>query len=289
VRIRKKKVQKAPVTKLGYAQQLAAVPGLSGLGELLNSSSPLDLSESDGNVSAAYHVTLIKHLFPRHIVLMYTIVNTLSEQVLRNLSMEIGAEEDNGFVVDTVIPAKEAAYNEPTDVYAVISRPPITSKIPTCTLWNNLLFKAHEVDQKTNQVDDEGFPDEFPLDDVEITVSDYMIKNFLPNFTAIWTQTDNDPQSVTTFSLSTVNSIKDGVTEMIRVLGMAPCENSEQVGEASRSKHVLYLSGNFVEGNSPVIARVRMRYSPQQGAGMELTVRSPNTSLANTLANIMFT
>jgi len=237
-------------------------------------------------------VKVVKHVFPRHIVLHYIIINTLTEQVLRNVSVEIGSEEDHGFVVETVIPAPEASYDEASNVFAVISRPPVKTsesgmKIPTCNFWNNLLYKAHEIDSKTNQVEEEGFTDEFALDDVEILVADYIRPNYLPNFSSIWTQTDNDPQSVTTFSLSTVNCIKDGVVEMIRVLGMSPCENSEQVTDA-RTKHVLYLSGIFVEGNAPVIARVRMRYSQQQGAGMELAVRSPNTALAETLANIMF-
>jgi len=279
------------VTKLSYAQQLEAVPGLSGLGDLLNSSSPIDLTESEG-VSAAYHVKVIKHIFPKHLVLQYNVTNTLPEQVLRNVSVEIGAEEDNGFRVEKVISAAEASYNEPVDVFALIARPPVKSSgseisIPTCTFWNNLLFKTHEIDSKTNHIDEEGFPDEFPLDDVEISIANYMRSNFLPNFSSVWTQTDNDPQSVTTFTLSTVNSIKDAVAEMIKVLGMSPCENSEQVTDA-RTKHVLFLSGYFIEGHTPVIARVRMRYSPQQGAGMELIVRSPNHDLAETLANIMF-
>jgi len=235
---------------------------------------------------------LVKHVFARHFVLQYRITNTLSEQILRGVSVEIGAEEDNGFVVETVVPAAEALYNEPVAVYVVISRPPVKAagnllKIPTCTLWNNLLFKTHEIDQKSNHVDEEGFPDEFPLDDVEITMADYIRKTALPNFTTVWTQTDNDPQSVTTFTLSTINSIKDGIAEMIRMLGMSPCENSEQLGDA-RTKHVLLLSGTFVEANIPIITRVRMRISPQQGAGVELTVRSPNQPLAETIANIMF-
>eukprot|EP01123_Difflugia_compressa_P014190 TRINITY_DN709_c1_g1_i1.p1 TRINITY_DN709_c1_g1~~TRINITY_DN709_c1_g1_i1.p1 ORF type:complete len:650 (-),score=137.94 TRINITY_DN709_c1_g1_i1:113-1846(-) len=285
---------KKPLTvapKASYAQQLAAVPQLEKLGDLLNSSSPIDLTESEG-VSAAYHVTLTKHFFVHHVVLQYSVVNTLSEQMLKDVSVEIGAEEDNGFVVQTVIPVPEAVYNETADVYAVLLRPPVQMgqsgvKIPTCTFWNNLLFKTHEIDQKTNHVSEDGFPDEFPLDDVEIKVGDYVRKNYIPNFTAVWTQTDNDPQSVATFSLTTVNNIKDGIEEIIKVLGMSPCENSEKLGD-SKTKHILYLSGTFMDGNIPVIARVRIRLSPQQVVGMELTVRSPNIPLAESLANIMF-
>jgi len=85
-----------------------------------------------------------------------------------------------------------------------------------------------------------------------------------------------------------VSSLKDGVNEMVKVLGMSPCENSHQVAD-NATKHVLFLSGQFVElGGIPVLARVRMRFSPQQGAGMELTVRSPNQILSDALANIIF-
>jgi len=115
-----------------------------------------------------------------------------------------------------------------------------------------------------------------------------MRKNFLPNFNAVWAQTENDPQSVATFSLSTVNNINEGINEMVKVLQMCPCENTGQVAK-NATKHILYLSGNFIDlGGVPVIARVRMRYSPQQGAGMELTVRSPQLALSETLSNIMF-
>jgi coatomer protein complex subunit gamma len=279
-----------------YAQQLLSIPQLANLGELLNSTPPQYLTESD-MVSSPYHVKVIKHIFPRHIVLQYPVTNTLQEQVLRNLTLEMGTNEDNGYTIQTIIPALEAVYNEPSDIYAIIKRPPVKStdkefKFPAANLWNNLRFYIHDIDAKTNQVNNEGFPDEFQLDEVEIKIADFMRRQSVPNFSTLWAQTDNSDQYssiVSTFSLSTVPSLKDGVNEMIKVLGMIPCENSQQVAD-NATKHVLFLSGQFVElGGIPVLARVRMRFSPQQGAGMELTVRSTNKFLSEALANIFFT
>jgi len=269
---------------------------LANLGELLNSTPPQYLTESD-IVSSPYHVKVIKHIFHRHIVLQYPVTNTLQEQVLRNLTLEMGTNEDNGYTIQTIIPALEAVYNEPSDIYAIIKRPPVKStdkefKFPAANLWNNLRFYIHDIDAKTNQVNNEGFPDEFQLDEVEIKIADFMRRQSVPNFSTLWAQTDNSDQYssiVSTFSLSTVPSLKDGVNEMIKVLGMIPCENSQQVAD-NATKHVLFLSGQFVElGGIPVLARVRMRFSPQQGAGMELTVRSTNKFLSEALANIFFT
>jgi len=288
------KARPAP-QRQNYAQQLLSIPQLAILGELLNSTPPQYLTESD-MVSSPYHVKVIKHIFPGHIVLQYPVSNTLQEQVLRNLTLEIGTDEDNGYTIQTIIPAAEASVNEPADIYVIVKRPPVTVSekdftFPTANFWNNLRFNIHDIDQKTNQVNNEGFPDEFQLDEVQIKIADFIRRQSVPNFSTLWAQTENNDkyfQQIATFSLSTVSSLKDGVSEMIKVLGMSPCENSQQVVD-NATKHVLFLSGQFVElGGIPVLARVRMRFSPNQGAGMELTVRTTYQGFSNALANIIF-
>uniref|UniRef100_A0A6B2KXP1 Coatomer subunit gamma n=1 Tax=Arcella intermedia TaxID=1963864 RepID=A0A6B2KXP1_9EUKA len=290
-----KQAPKKPSALPSFAQHLATIPAIANLGDLLNTSPSIDLTETDG-VSAAYHVKLVKHVFPRHIVFHYNVVNTVAEQVLRNVTVEIGSDEDNGFVVEEIIPATEAVYNEPADLFVILSRPPVrpngpkTVKIPTGNFWNNLLFQLHEIEPKTDQIDETGFPDEFPLDEVEIIMADYIRKNPIDDFTTAWAKTEHEPQSLTTFSLSTAANLKEGVAEIIRLLGMSACDNSGDVAP-NATKHVLYLSGQFVAGADtglPLIGRVRMRYSPQQGVGMELIIRSPNEAVAETIANVMF-
>jgi hypothetical protein len=77
---------------------------------------------------------------------------------------------------------------------------------------------------------------------------------------------------------------------MIKFLGLAPCDESE-VAEATKTKHILYLSGKFVDapdGGMNILARIRMRTTAQRTVGMELTVRSMNLGLSTTIANAMF-
>eukprot|EP01125_Pyxidicula_operculata_P013280 TRINITY_DN4391_c0_g1_i1.p2 TRINITY_DN4391_c0_g1~~TRINITY_DN4391_c0_g1_i1.p2 ORF type:complete len:805 (-),score=190.65 TRINITY_DN4391_c0_g1_i1:2803-5217(-) len=284
----KPRQEKKPAAQTSYAAELHTVAAIREmeLGDLLNSSSPVQLTEAD----AAYRVNVVKHLFRRHTIFQYNITNTIPTQLLKNVTVEIGSDDDHGFSVAKIVPCESISCDETSEVYVVISRPQIDEdyKFHTCSFWNNMLFKTHDVDAQTGEADVEGFADEFPLDDVEFAVNDYIRKNPLPNFGEVWQNTESQPQSITTFSLSTVNNIKEGVAEMIRFFGLAPCDGSETVTEASKSKHILYLSGTYVEKNINIVVRVRMRFSPQQGVGMELTVRSESEQLNESLANAMF-
>jgi len=74
----------------------------------------------------------------------------------------------------------------------------------------------------------------------------------------------------------------------MKALGMAAVEGSE-VLEDTRAKHVLLLSGAFIDSSTPVLARLRMRLVAHQGCAVELTVRSEAAPVARSLANVLLT
>jgi len=88
---------------------------------------------------------------------------------------------------------------------------------------------------------------------------------------------------VETYQLSTTKTLQDAVQEIVKVLGMQPCDRSGQV-PAKKTKHILLLSGNFI-GNVPVLVRVRMKQAEGQGVQMELTVRSTNDDVSTAIAS----
>lgn len=269
--------------------EVLSVPELKALnlGDLYYTIQSIGLTETE----TATRVTLVKHIFQHHVVFQYNITNTISEQLLKKITVDIEiSDEDSGFEVEKIVPCDSISYDQTSEVYVAIRRPAVQSEgveLKTCTFTHNLLFVSHEVDQQTGEVESSGFPDEIQLDEVEFTVSDYMRPVPLPNFGEVMNNTENLEQAITTFNLSTVNNIKEGVAEMIKFLGMAPCENSDVITD-NRTKHILYLSGNLYDLGLPVLAKVRMRLAPQQGVGMELTVRSENQEVNNLLANAMF-
>lgn len=89
------------------AERLSKIPGIQSLGALHRSTTPLQLTESE----TEYTVQLIKHIFARHVVFQFDCVNTLADQLLENVRIEL-LLPDGGFVVKGVIPCPRLAYND---------------------------------------------------------------------------------------------------------------------------------------------------------------------------------
>lgn len=279
---------------------------------LLYSSRPIELTEKD---CVAYEVTAVKHLFGKHLLVQYNITNTIKEHLLKDLTVDAGINSDDAaaglFKVELAIPAPSCAHGETVQVYALIKRPFFSnedvmgeylqeneSKLPTVSLWNNLHFKMHNVDQQTGEADS-GVADEYPLDELEFSVADY-VRPANPlfdlssmSFQEAWSEAQSQHESVNTFAWSTVHSLQEGVSEIIRFLGMKPVENSEKFPPGS-TKHILLLTGTFMEGGNsagiPLLAEVRMRLAGPNAGGvqMKLSVRSPNEAVSGVIANAIF-
>jgi len=167
------------------------------------------------------------------------------------------------------------------------------NKLPSASFWNTLHFKVHQVDSQTGEADLDGFADEYPLDELEMTVGDYIRSApALPNpnaFNDMWTKAEASEfkECVTTFAWSTVNTLQEGISELVRLLGLAPVEGTDKIPSGA-NKHILCLTGTFVEGGAtiPVLAEVRMRQA--NGVQMKLSVRSPVESVANVVAHAIF-
>lgn len=103
------------------AERLAQIPGIQSLGPLYRSSAPVQLTESETD----YTVQLIKHVYARHIVFQFDCVNTLADQLLENVRIELLLPEAGGFLLKGVIPCPRLAYNEtaPAATYVVVEFP----------------------------------------------------------------------------------------------------------------------------------------------------------------------
>lgn len=90
------------------AERLAQIPGIQSLGPLYRSSAPIQLTEAETD----YTVQLIKHVYARHIVFQFDCVNTLADQLLENVRIELLLPDGGGFGLKGVIPCPRLAYNE---------------------------------------------------------------------------------------------------------------------------------------------------------------------------------
>jgi coatomer protein complex subunit gamma len=72
------------------------------------------------------------------------------------------------------------------------------------TFTNVLKFTSKEIDPSTGEPEDQGFEDEYQVEDLELTGGDYVVPNFAGSFGNVWEQVGAAGEEVTeTFSLGT--------------------------------------------------------------------------------------
>ena len=81
-----------------YVEQFKSIPQIAALGPLFKSSAPVQLTESE----TEYVVTCIKHTFTQDIVFQFDCINTLNDQILENVFVNVESQ-DPAFVVDGTI------------------------------------------------------------------------------------------------------------------------------------------------------------------------------------------
>lgn len=192
----------APAAQL-YAQQLAQIPELKAYGGVLKSSSLIELTESE----TEYVVSAIKHIFKDHVVLQYEIKNTLPDTVLEQVSVIATPSEGESLEEDFIVPAAKLATDEPGTVYVAFKKAGDTT-FPITSFTNILKFTSKEIDPTTGEPDESGFDDEYQVEDIELSGSDYVVPAFAGSFDHVWEQTGaNGDEASETLQLSNTKSI----------------------------------------------------------------------------------
>ncbi|KAF8167428.1 adaptin N terminal region-domain-containing protein [Crassisporium funariophilum] len=253
-----------------YAQQLTEVLEFASYGSVLNSSAtPAQLTESE----TEYQVSCVKHIFKEHVVFQFNVSNTLPDTVLEQVSMIMVPQSDEGGLVEDFIiplPALTAA-SSPGIVYVSFTREdPAVYAIASfqCTLK----YISKELDPSTGTPEEEGYDDEYQVEEVELSAGgDYIVPSYA-TFGAEWDRLRSAPSATETFALSAMESLKAACDSIIEVLNMEPLGGSEV--PSSTSVHTLQLSGLVIGGGGKVLVRSRMTYSRGQGVTLELAVRA---------------
>lgn len=269
-------VKAAPEVE-SYADQLSQIPQFATYGRLFKSSQPVELSESE----TEYVVNCIKHVFNDRIVFQFNVTNTLPEQQLSKVTVKMGLQSPD-FKVEGAVACPVLTYNVSGITYVSVKY--LTSAYPSGTFTNTLKFTVKEVDPSTGEVDESGDDDEYQIEDIEVSISDYIKRTVVTAYPEEWEKLGEENEAVSTFNLSTMRTLQDAVKEISTFLGMQPVDGTEKV-PPKKTKHTLYLSGRFV-GDIQVLARARMRQGDAgQGVAMELTVRSVDKDLSTAIAS----
>lgn len=299
-----------------YTQQLSAVPEFEEYGQVLKSSTkPVELTESE----TEYVVTCVKHVFKEHVVFQvrccrfvlsscamdvvllifcdtqqFNVRNTLPDTVLEQVSVLMSPASDVDLSEDFIIPIQQLTTGASGAVYVSFTRAS-AEELPLGSFSNTLKFVSKEVDPSSGEPEEEGYEDEYQLEDMDLGASDYIIPSYA-TFATEWDRLRSGASLTETFSLSALGSLQgalidhslsrtrycnsfavrfvstEACTTLIDILGMEPLGGTE--APTSSSVHALNLSGIVCGGAGKVLARARMTYAAGQGVTLELAARA---------------
>ena len=277
-----------------HTERLMQIPELKAYGNVLNSSAPVELTESE----TEYVVTVIKHIYKEHLVLQYEIKNTMPEVVLEEVSVVAtpAEEEDQALEEDFTIPVSKLTPDVPGTVFVSFKKNADVA-YPVTSFTNVLKFTSKEIDPTTGEPDESGYEDEYQVEDLELSGSDYVLPAFAGSFDHAWEQTGaNGEEASETLQLSSTKSIAgnllhprhylcssltrsstDATEQITRALSLQPLDGTDVT--LSTSTHTLKLYGKTL-GGGKVAALVKMAYSAKSGVTTKITVRSEEEGVA---------
>ncbi|KAL1918813.1 uncharacterized protein VTP21DRAFT_2835 [Calcarisporiella thermophila] len=249
-----------------YATQLEKIAQFATYGQLFKSSlKPVELTESE----TEYVVTCVKHCFPEHIVFQFNITNTLQDNILENVYVVMQPEsEECGLEEEVSIPAESIAYDQTGVAYVAYKR---MEEYPLASFTNTLKFIIKECDPSSGEPEEDGYEDEYQVEEIELLTGDYMQPTFERNFASAWQQLGFEVVEAFALDPERANNLRAACSSLIELLGMQPLEDT--ANPKSNTVHTLLLAGVLM-GGGRVLARCRMTYTSDEGVAIELTVRS---------------
>lgn len=259
---------------------LYAIPQVAKLGRVFRSAFPVALTESE----TEYVVSVTKHIFESAVVLQFNVTNTIPEQRLLNVRVQLENVPADLYKVTAVVPLPKLACGSPGSTYVLLQRElgaPITHESMECQLHFNVV----DVDPVSGEVegDPSGFPEEYALEPLEIGAADYMAKVSLGDFKRNWETLGPENEVLEKFQLQ-FKQLNEAIVAVIDFLGMQPCDGTAAVGKAGATTHNLHLSGVFV-GNKQVLVRAQLQLDQQAGMVLKIAVRSEDLELSQMVAD----
>ncbi|KAK2709187.1 hypothetical protein QYM36_012998 [Artemia franciscana] len=248
-------------------------PQFAAYGPLFKMSDPIILSDSD----MERYVKLVKHVFNNHIVLEFICVNTMDNQILENVSVELGVSDE--FEVDASISCPALEYNVEGRIYVSLAFPESVSNSVDSFPAKLLYLLKEDINGNPNCV----VLDDYPINEVEIEVSDHCKKVEQWNFNELWEELGEGCEIAETFLLQEP-TLKDAVWKVANHLGLKPCMDSDSV-PSGKTTHTVMLSGLF-RGGYNVLAIGRMGLS-EEGIAIKLVLRSSSTEISELVASAM--
>jgi coatomer protein complex subunit gamma len=236
---------------------VGAIINVELLGHVQHICKPVMLTEPE----AEYTVEVVKHVYLHHTVMEFFIRNTVENVVLRNVLVKLGNVDPASWGEIGSVPIQSLSFNEGKSAVTVLAR---NGPTPIGTFPATLHFIQHE------DGDQVGFPDDFAIDSVKISIADYIGARPLPlgQFPRAWESLAFEKIQKYSLNYRTLEAAIGGLQSS---LNMAACEGTERI-EVGTQRPTLLLAGNYI-GGVPLLVQIILFMHPQRGCMIQLTAR----------------
>lgn len=264
------------------AAAVYAIPELAYLGRAFRSAKPVPLTESE----TEYVVACTKHIFESHVVLQFSVQNTIDDQRLDNVTVLIDDTDSEVFTAMGEIAVTGIKYGETKNCFTVLEKTSPDAAVGPGQFTCELRFTVVQVDPTTGEEEGDTYEEEYPLEDLEISTSDFMAKVTVPDFRKAWETLGNTNEVLEKFALQ-FKQKEDALAAVIDFLGMQPCDGTGTIKPNAGGKpHMLHMSGVFVTGQQ-VLARAQIAMQGDNGSGviLKIAVRSEDADVSRMVAD----
>jgi len=264
--------QKADLLKV-----LGEIVPAAELGPLQHSCKPKNLTENE----AEYTVQCIKHMFKDFVCLEMYVNNTVPGITLESIEARLTGV--NGVWQEAGAGAISKLENgQHASAYVILRKVGASDENAGALTGNfgcSLHFNCKE------EGDDLGYEDDYPIENVKVTVGDYMYPKVLPQgqHKSVWEQLSSQGQEAQAKLSLSFKTLEQAVDYLVFNLNMEPCDKTGKV-EDSRG-HSLLLSGTFVGGNMALVKALVGMVPNQNCIACRITCRAKNSAVCNMIAN----
>lgn len=138
----------------------------------------------------------------------FNVSNTLLDTVLEQVSVIMQPQTESGLTEDFILTVPTlSSVTSPSIVYVSFTRDS-PEEYATASFQCVLKFISKELDPSTAEPEDEGYEDEYQLEEVELSAGgDYIIPSY-SSFSSEWDRLRSGATATETFSLTAMESIK---------------------------------------------------------------------------------
>lgn len=244
--------------------------------KIINKSIPLTEREAE------YTVSVKKYIYENYIILEFNVQNTLCEQILSNVFLQIDSFKKNWIIAEQTT-ISNLFYNTPKNIYVVLKKSvsfnSTDSDIDAFNISQHFQVSLHFL-AKENEMD-EGVQDSYTVNSFSILISDFIVPKPLRNgeFKHLWDNMENTQSEVLSKLSLNFESIQLAVIGLLTTLNMVASDNTDEV-EKNATTHNMTLSAKFLN-ESTVLCKASLVLSQQYGCLLKIVCRSKNKALSD--------